>query len=73
MTAKDKTGDQLVASIRKTKQAATTSKKTAARKSQPKKSTAKAPAKKPSTTAKTTPRQKPAAGEYQQGKRVWPD
>ena len=32
MTGKDKTGDQLVASIRKTKQAASTKKKTVARK-----------------------------------------
>ena len=73
MTGKDKTGDQLVASIRKTKQAATTSKKKVARKSQPKKASTEAPAKKPSTTAKTTRRQKPEAGSYQQGKRVWPD
>ena len=73
MTGKDKTGDQLVASIRKTKQAATTRKKTVARKSQPKTAATGAPAKKPSTTPKTTRPLKPAAGSYQQGKRVWPD
>ena len=75
MTGKDKTGDQLVASIRKTKQAATTRKKASVRKSQPKQKPASAAAapKAPATASKPKGRQKPAAGTYQQGKRVWPD
>jgi hypothetical protein len=73
MTGKDKTGDQLVASIRKTKQAATESKKTSARRTAPvKKASATAP-KKTAAAPKTARRAKPAAGNYQQGKRVWPD
>ena len=73
MTGKDKTGDQLVASIRKTKQAATKSKKTSARRTSPaSKATPKA-SKKTAAAPRTTRREKPAVGSYQQGKRVWPD
>ena len=68
MTDKDKTGDQLVASIRKTKRSAAASKKTAARR---------APAKVKATPAKTTLRQEKQAaatsGNYQSVRRVWPD
>jgi hypothetical protein len=64
MTGTDKTGDQLVASIRKTKSAASTAKKAPARRKP-----AQSAAKKQSTLA---PKQ-PAGDSYRSGRRIWPD
>ena len=67
MTDKDKTGDQLVASIRKTKSSAAASKKTAVRR---------APAKAKTSPAKAVvPKEEPAVrtNNYQSAGRVWPD
>ncbi|MCP5430556.1 MAG: hypothetical protein H6962_10380 [Chromatiaceae bacterium] len=71
MTSKDKTGDQLVASIRRTKAAATKTNATAA------------PAKAATRTRSAARQSKGAkagkaatdvsAGYYQAGRRVWPD
>jgi len=80
MTSKDKTADQLVASIRKSKtgtvaqktQARSTAKKAPARRaaakpaaSTPKKATARTPAR---STGNGT-----SSGSYSHGRRVWPD
>lgn len=71
MTEKDKTSDQLAASIAKTKRTAASAKKA---------TVGKAPQRK-TTPRKTTPRKTSAgsdkqtatAGVYQYGRRVWPD
>jgi len=68
VTSKDKTADQLVASIRKSKSgevARKTAKKTARRPATRKPSTRNSGAK-----AKSSPA---SPGGYQSGKRVWPD
>jgi hypothetical protein len=86
MTSKDKTGDQLVASIRKTKSGAAarnsgtqnTSEKQAAEKPASEKP---APARKPATPKSRATKPKSAAAKksdndgdaYSCGRRVWPD
>jgi hypothetical protein len=75
MTSKDKTADQLVASIRKSKtgtvaqknQARSTAKKTPARRA------AKPAASTPKKTAARTPARSESSGGYCHGRRVWPD
>jgi hypothetical protein len=75
MTSKDKTADQLVASIRKSKTG------TVARKNQARSTANKAPARpaaKPAAstqkkTAARTPAGSASSGGYSHGRRVWPD
>lgn len=77
MTNKDKTGDQLVASMRKTKSGAVT-RKTAARRStrKPAKPAASRPAPaRPAKAISTTAAEAEAVPQdgYSAGRRVWPD
>jgi hypothetical protein len=70
MTDADKTAEKLAASIRKTKADAASKPAAAPRKAAPKRAaatSAKAPA------ARTTKAKTPAEGNYQFGRRVWPD
>ena len=89
MTSKDKTGDQLVASIRKTKSGAAarnSGESAAAEKAAEKPAASKpaadkpAPARKPAAPKTRATRPKPAAATksddgdgYSSGRRVWPD
>jgi len=75
MTEKDKTGDQLVETIRKTKTAATTAttkKTTARRAATTKKKTAPAAESKQETPISAQPSASDENG-YRVGRRVWPD
>jgi len=68
MTIKDKTGDRLVASIRRTKAGAEKAAEDAAVPAAPPAKTATAPAKKSTAQSAVV-----AGDNYQSGGRVWPD
>lgn len=70
MTEKDNTGDQLAASVRKTKRTATTRKTSAQRATAPAKSN---PQAKPAGGSNAQAERQTSEGTYSSGRRVWPD